>query len=102
MNVKTAIAFAVAAAAAVPAFADSADFAAASPSRAKVSRAEVQAEVLRARAAGELEVTEAQFPAAPLPERSTVTRAEVRAQVIRARAAGELDVTEASPGYPSK
>jgi hypothetical protein len=62
-----------------------------------LTRAQVRAEVLAARAAGTLDVTEANYPreltakAAPV-----VTRAQIKAEVIRARAAGELDITEAT------
>lgn len=100
MNFKTAIALVLAAAASVPAFADTVNYSDAARTGTKVTRAEVQAEVLRARAAGELDITEADFPFAPPSAKSTVTRAEVRAETIRARAAGELDITEASPNYP--
>ena len=67
----------------------------------KVTRAEVKAEVLRARAAGELDITEATFPFQQPVAKSTLTRAEVKAEVLRARAAGELDITEASGNYPT-
>lgn len=100
MNFKTAIAFAFAAAASVPAFAGNVDYSDAAPTSTKVTRADVLAEVLRARAAGELDLTEADLPFSPPSAKSTVTRAQVRAEVIRARAAGELDITEASPHYP--
>jgi hypothetical protein len=51
--------------------------------------------VIRARAAGELDLPEGAFPVAQTPEKSHVTRAEVLAEVIRAREAGELEITEA-------
>jgi hypothetical protein len=76
-----------------------------------VTRAEVRAELLRARAAGELPLSEASFlpyqfasasachneaecDAAP-QRNSTVTRAQVLAELYRARAAGEIAETEA-------
>ncbi|NML63469.1 DUF4148 domain-containing protein [Massilia sp. RP-1-19] len=64
-----------------------------------VTREQVRAEVLAARAAGTLDITEANYPR-EYPTVSTVTRAEVMADVIRARAAGELDVTEATNPFP--
>lgn len=100
MNFKTAIAVILAAAVTVPAFAETADFRDATPTRTKLTRADVKAEVLRARAAGELDITEANFPFEQPAAKSALTRADVRAEVIRARAAGELDITEASENYP--
>jgi hypothetical protein len=64
----------------------------------QLTREEVRAEVVRARAAGELDVTEANYPPEFKSPTSTLTRAQVRAELLRARAAGELDLTEAS--YP--
>lgn len=97
MNVKTTIAVLLAAAVTVPAFAfDSANIIDTASQGSQVTRAEVKAEVLRARAAGELDITEATFPFQLPAERSTLTRADVRAEVVRAREAGELDITEAS------
>lgn len=61
-----------------------------------LTREEVRAEVLRARAAGELDINETNYPPEFKSEKSTVTRAQVYAEVLRARAAGELDVTEAT------
>ncbi|NML62315.1 DUF4148 domain-containing protein [Massilia sp. RP-1-19] len=65
-----------------------------------VTREQVRAEVLAARAAGTLDITEVNYPREFTAIKSTVTRAEVRAEVIRARAAGELDWTEASAAFP--
>lgn len=102
MNVKTTIALMLAAAVSVPAFAvDSANIIDTTAQYSKVTRAEVKAEVLRARAAGELDITEATFPFQLAAARSPLTRAEVKAEVLRAHAAGELDITEASANYPS-
>jgi len=61
------------------------------------SRAEVQAEVVQARAAGLLDTNDATFPVIPAVA-STLTRAQVQAQVVQARAAGQLDTSDAS--YP--
>ena len=98
MNAKFAAALVLAATVAAPAFASNAvDYGNIAFKAGTVTRAEVRAEVLRARAAGELDITEASNPfAAAAP--SSLTRAEVRTEAIRARAAGELDVTEAN--YP--
>jgi len=62
-----------------------------------LTREQVRAEVIRARAAGELDVNETNYPRAQ-KETSIVTREEVKAELARARHAGELDVTEAN--YP--
>src|SRR5471030_3287398 len=62
------------------------------------SRAEVQAEVVQARAAGLLDTNDATFPVIPAVA-STLTRAQVQAQVVQARAAGQLDTNEAN--YPA-
>ena len=62
------------------------------------TRAEVQAEVIQARAAGQLDTNDATFPVIPAVA-STLTRAQVQAQVLQARAAGQLDFNEAS--YPA-
>jgi len=61
------------------------------------TRAEVQAEVVQARAAGLLDTNDATFPVIPAVA-STLTRAQVQAQVAQARAAGQLDVSDAT--YP--
>ena len=99
MNAKLATALVFAAGIAAPAFAtNTVDYGNVAFKAGTLTRAEVRAEVLRARAAGELDITEATpaFPVAAVP--SGLTRAEVRAEAIRARAAGELDLTEAD--YP--
>src|SRR5476651_2341847 len=62
------------------------------------SRAEVQAELVQARAAGLLDTNDATFPVIPAVA-STLTRADVQAQVLQARAAGQLDLNEAN--YPA-
>lgn len=65
---------------------------------AGVTRAAVQAEVIRARNAGELELSEVNYP--PLAATtSTLTREQVKADVLAARANGELDINEVN--YPS-
>lgn len=62
--------------------------------KSTLTREQVKAEVLRARAAGELEANEYNYP--PLPATaSTLTREQVKAEVLAARANGELDVNEA-------
>ena len=102
MNVKITLALILSAAFTVPAMAvDGANIIDLPSQPSKVTRAEVKAEVLRARAAGELDITEANFPFQLPAAKSSVTRAEVKAEVLRARAAGELDITEASANYPS-
>lgn len=98
MNAKFATALVFAAVVAAPAFAtNTVDYGNIAFTPGTVTRADVRAEVLRARAAGELDITEAS-PAFPVAAASGLTRAEVRAEAIRARAAGELDYTEAN--YP--
>lgn len=62
-----------------------------------LTREQVRAEVIRARAAGELDVNETYYPRAQ-KETAMVTREEVKAELARARHAGELDVTETN--YP--
>ncbi|MGV7211237.1 DUF4148 domain-containing protein [Oxalobacteraceae bacterium A2-2] len=58
------------------------------------TRAEVQAEVQQARAAGALDQTEATLNP-PVVQTAGLTRAQVRAEVVAARAAGTLDTSEA-------
>lgn len=100
MNAKFAAAVVFAAAIASPVFAaNSVDYGDVAPKASKVSRADVRAEVLRARAAGELDITEANFPFIIAAPKTSLTRADVRADVRRARAAGELDITEATPAF---
>lgn len=63
-----------------------------------VTRAQVQAEVIAARDAGQLYRSEVEYP--ELNQPSTLTRAEVRAEAIAARAAGLLDQSEVDyPGF---
>jgi len=62
-----------------------------------VTRAQVQAELVQARAAGLLDTNDATFPVIPAVA-STLTRAQVQAQVVQARAAGQLDISDAT--YP--
>jgi hypothetical protein len=54
-----------------------------------LSRAQVQSDVLQARAAGQL-VPAGQGPSFVVPARSTARRADVQAEVLQARASGEL------------
>ena len=63
-----------------------------------LTREEVRAETLRARAAGELDLNETNTPFIPKAPPSTVTREEIRAEAVRARAAGELDYNDTN--YP--
>ena len=101
MNVKTAlIAAATAALFASPAFAYDSQQDAPAPA-SQLTRADVKAEVIRARAAGELDFTEVNYPREQVATAPGLGRAQVRAEVLRARAAGELDITEASAHYPS-
>ena len=102
MSIKSAIAFigTIATAAAVvtgPAFASAVDATGAAP----LTREAVRAEAIRARAAGELDFTEVNYPREQVQNAPGLSREQVHAEVLRARAAGELDVTEASPNYPS-
>ncbi|WP_144143991.1 DUF4148 domain-containing protein [Paraburkholderia sp. BCC1884] len=68
-----------------------------------VTRAQVQADVVQARAAGELN----QNPYAPIsadsvsatPDNGPKTRAEVKAELVEARANGELNVNPNAPAY---
>ncbi len=62
--------------------------------KSTLTREQVKAEVVRARAAGELEANEYNYPPVQ-PVASTLTRAQVKAEVIAARASGELDAQEA-------
>jgi len=62
--------------------------------KSTLTREQVKAEVLRARAAGELEFNEYNYP--PLQATASVlTREQVKAEVLAARANGELDANEA-------
>ena len=62
------------------------------------TRAEVEAEVIQARAAGTLDVNDTNYPPSA-PATSHLTRAEVQAQVLQARADGTLD-QQTDPDYP--
>lgn len=66
--------------------------------QSSLTREQVKAEVLRARAAGELDFNEANYPPQPVAK-STLSREQVKAEVIAARAAGALDLNEAN--YPT-
>jgi hypothetical protein len=69
-----------------------------SAQQAATTREAVKAEVIRARNAGELELSEVTYP--PLVSTpSALTREQVKADVLAARAAGELDLNEVN--YPS-
>lgn len=63
-----------------------------------LTREQVRAEVLAARAAGTLDATEANYPREFPAAGSPLTRAQVKAELLRARAAGEMDWTDAT--YP--
>lgn len=65
------------------------------------TRADVQAEVQQARAAGALDQTEATLGNPPVVQTAGLTREQVRAEVVAARAAGTLDTSEADyvPGW---
>lgn len=93
MNAKFSTALVFAAAIAAPVFAQAAG-------KEGRTREEVRAEVFSARSAGELDVTEANFPKALAVPASLLPRAQVRAEVLRARAAGELDLTEVNFSQP--
>lgn len=99
MNAKFAAVLLIAAIA-LPVFAtESADYGDISSKKSStVTRAEVHAEFLRARAAGELRVVEANFPFAITGPASTLNRAEVIAETKHARSAGELDFSDVT--YP--
>src|SRR5437868_3546773 len=59
------------------------------PTSSNVQRADVKAEALRARAAGELANSEAPVAAAPAAS-TTLSRAAVRNEFLQARAAGKV------------
>jgi len=65
--------------------------------KSTLTREQVKAEVIRARAAGELDFNEANYPPQQ-PFVSTRTREEVKAEVLAARANGELDYNDALYG----
>lgn len=62
--------------------------------KSTLTREQVKADVLRARAAGELELNESNYPPQQATA-STLTREQVKAEVLAARASGQLDVNEA-------
>jgi Domain of unknown function (DUF4148) len=59
-----------------------------------LTREQVRAELIQARAAGELEINDGTFPFTPKEAPSNVTREEVTAETLRARAAGELEIND--------
>ncbi|MES2264509.1 MAG: DUF4148 domain-containing protein [Pseudomonadota bacterium] len=63
------------------------------PAAGGLTREQVKADVLRARAAGELEFNDYTYPVIA-SEPSGLTREQVKAEVLRARAAGELDFND--------
>lgn len=65
--------------------------------KSTLTREQVKAEVVRARAAGELDFNEYNYPPVQ-PVASTLTREQVKAEVLAARANGELDFNEAQYG----
>ena len=69
------------------------------PATSTVTRAQVRAEVLKARKAGELLAAGEGYQGAPAPITSSVARADVKSQVIAARSSGEL--LAAGEGAPS-
>lgn len=87
MNVRIAIAT-LGLLAAGSSFAQEATVFAAEKATSALSRAEVTAAVVQARAAGQLPVNEADFARVPQTA-GTLTRAEVHAELLRAIASGE-------------
>ena len=69
----------------------------AQPQKSTLTREQVKAEVLRARAAGELDFNEYNYPPVQAAQ-SALTREQVKAEVLAARANGELDFNEAQYG----
>ncbi len=63
-----------------------------------VTRAQVVAELHRARANGEIAVTEADYGKLPVTKPSTVTRQQVMAELVRAQKNGEIPRTQADYG----
>jgi hypothetical protein len=90
MNTKQIIAAAVIALVGSAAFAQEAVQNIEIPTSSNVQRADVKAEVLRARAAGELSNGEAVVVSAPAKASTTLTRAAVRDEFLQARAAGKV------------
>jgi hypothetical protein len=60
------------------------------PATSTATRAQVKAEVLKARQAGELLAAGEGYQGVPAPTSSNVARADVRSQVIAARSTGQL------------
>lgn len=72
------------------AHADGAEFQLPQPNTSTVTRAQVIAEYLDARAKGQIETGERSLPRVELASTSQRTRAEVRAETLQAIASGEL------------
>jgi len=93
MQAKSVIAALFVLATATSAFAQSAAPAA---NGTQLTRADVTAEYIRARNAGEIAATSAAYPVTPAPATaSTVTREQVMAEFYAARKAGQIPQTEA-------
>lgn len=61
----------------------------------QLTRAEVTAEYIRARNAGEIATSEADYPKTPATAASSVTREQVMNEFYAARKAGQIPQTEA-------
>lgn len=61
----------------------------------QLTRADVTAEYIRARDAGEIATSEADYPKTPATAASKVTREQVMAEFYAARQAGQIPQTEA-------
>lgn len=61
----------------------------------QLTRADVTAEYIRARNAGEIATSEADYPKTPATAASTVTREQVMNEFYAARKAGQIPQTEA-------
>ena len=96
MNIKQLVVAATVVIAAGSAFADTVSASGTSVASPK-TRAEVQAELVKARADGSMDYTDANYPILP-KTKSTLTRAEVQAELVKARADGSMDYTDAN--YP--
>ena len=92
MQAKSLIAALFAITSATSAFAQSTVPAAASQ---QLTRADVTAEYLRARDAGKIATSEADYPKTPATAASKVTREQVMAEFYAARQAGQIPQTEA-------
>jgi Domain of unknown function (DUF4148) len=64
-----------------------------------LTREQVRADVIQARAAGELEINDGTFPFMTQDAPSTLTREQVRAETAQARIAGELEINDGT--FPS-